>query len=67
MAIRCMFVGFTKGVKGYILWYPTDKRCINSKDVVFREYKMFVYQVVQQPDLKEMEKSTIEVELSLIV
>lgn len=42
-AIRCMFVGFTEGVKDYRLWHPTDRRCINSRDVIFREEEMFLY------------------------
>lgn len=56
-----MFVGFS-GVKGYRLWHPTDKICINSRDVIFREEEMFMYQ--QPSKLASLnQNSIIEVEL----
>ena len=36
-AAKCMFVGFTEGIKGFKLWHPTNKRFIISRDVLFRE------------------------------
>ena len=42
MALKCIFLGYPKGVKGYKLWClePGYKRCINSRDVVFNEFEM---------------------------
>ena len=37
-----MFVDFTKGVKSFKLWHHTSKKFIISKDVHFREIKMFM-------------------------
>lgn len=39
--IKWMFLGFTKGVKGY-MWYPTEKRCMTSQDVIFKEDETFM-------------------------
>lgn len=38
-ALRCMFLGYLKGVKAYRLWFlePGHRRCIISRDVVFNE------------------------------
>lgn len=41
-ALKCVFLGYLKGVKGYKLWCTDLKpsRCINSRDVVFNELEM---------------------------
>lgn len=41
-ALRCMFIGYPKGVKAYrLLWLePYHMRCIISQDVVFNEMEM---------------------------
>uniref|UniRef100_A0A803NRR5 CCHC-type domain-containing protein n=1 Tax=Cannabis sativa TaxID=3483 RepID=A0A803NRR5_CANSA len=41
-ALKCLFLGYPKGVKGYKLWClePRYKKCLLSRDVVFREDEM---------------------------
>jgi hypothetical protein len=36
-AIKCIFIGYKEGMKGYKLWDPTSRRTMYSRDVVFRE------------------------------
>lgn len=38
-AVKCMFIGYSEGVKGFKLWSlePGMKRCILSRDVIFSE------------------------------
>ena len=41
-AVKCLFIGYPEGVKGYKLWKlePGETRCIISRDVTFDESKM---------------------------
>lgn len=41
-ARKCIFIGYSSGVKGYKLWglEPDGQRCFMSRDVVFNETKM---------------------------
>jgi len=39
-ARKCVFVGFKKGVKGYKIWDPKDKKIILSRDITFDEASM---------------------------
>ena len=34
-AIKCIFLGYPSGVKGYKLWCPETKKVVISKNVVF--------------------------------
>ncbi|TXG61042.1 hypothetical protein EZV62_012405 [Acer yangbiense] len=36
-AIKCIFLGYPDGVKGYKFWNPTIKKCLISRDVVLKE------------------------------
>ncbi|CAD6334611.1 unnamed protein product [Miscanthus lutarioriparius] len=40
-AIRCLFLGYGSGVKGYKLWNPETKKTFMSRSVVFNESVMF--------------------------
>nr|ABA97036.1 retrotransposon protein, putative, Ty1-copia subclass [Oryza sativa Japonica Group] len=40
-AIKCLFLGYGLGVKGYKLWNPETKRIVMCKSVVFNESVMF--------------------------
>ena len=37
---KAIFVGFSTGVKAYILWCPKTKKIVNSRDVSFDESVM---------------------------
>jgi len=39
-AKKRVFVGFKKGVKGYNIWDPKNKKCVLSRDVTFDEASM---------------------------
>lgn len=39
--VKCMLLEFTKGVKGYKLWHPTEKKCVSSRDIIFREQEIY--------------------------
>ena len=34
---KCIFIGYTAGVKGYMLWDPETRSAFVSRDVVFDE------------------------------
>lgn len=39
-AIKCIFLGYPDGVKGYKLWCLITRKCLISKDVTFNEAEM---------------------------
>ncbi|XWS17896.1 hypothetical protein CRYUN_Cryun33cG0107800 [Craigia yunnanensis] len=39
-ALKCIFLRYHDGVKGYKLWCPEKRKCIISRDVTFNETKM---------------------------
>lgn len=50
---KCIFIGYPIGVKGYMIWILEEKRCIISRNVVFREeilYKMVTRKSVEIVD-----------------
>lgn len=57
-----MFVGFTESVKGFRLWHPIEKKCVNSCDVTFREDEMFMMKEVQMNTNNQPHTTRIEVE-----
>lgn len=38
-AVKCIFIGYSYGVKGYKLWDPVAQKVIHSRSVIFREIK----------------------------
>jgi hypothetical protein len=36
-AVRCAMVGYTANKEAYLLWDPTERRVVTSRDVVFRD------------------------------
>ena len=41
-AVKCVFLGYGSGVKGYKLWNPETQKVMVSRNVVFNESVMFV-------------------------
>jgi hypothetical protein len=37
--VKCIFIGYKEGMKGYKLWDPTSRKKVYSRDVVFREVR----------------------------
>ena len=46
-----MFIGFKKGVKGYKIWDPKDKKFVLSRDVTFDEASMLKPTISQQVEI----------------
>lgn len=65
-AAKCMFVGFSEGVKGFKLWHPSERRFIVSRDVIFRENEMLMHKEGQTEDKADSSNSKIEVENLLL-
>ena len=38
--MKCIFLGYKSGVKGYKLWCPETKKLVISRDVIFYETSM---------------------------
>ena len=68
-ALKCIFLGYPKGVKGYKLWCTDMKppKAIISRDVVFNEAEMLQHSVSLKTTNVELEdkdeRSYLEVEL----
>jgi len=39
-AIKCIFLGYKSGVKGYKLWNPQTKKVVISRNIIFNESAM---------------------------
>ena len=50
-AKKGVFVGFKKGVKGYKIWDPKDKKFVLSRDVTFDEASMLKPKISQQVEI----------------
>ena len=62
-AIKCMFLGYPEGVKGYKLWClePGYKKCIISRDVVFKEDEMAMKISNEPKEANDNNQVTLEV------
>ena len=54
-ARKSVFIGFKKGVKGYKIWDPKDKKFVFSRDVKFDEASM-----MQPTNSQQVESETTE-------
>ena len=61
-AKRCMFVGYTAGVKGYKLWYKDGEisRSLISRDLIFREEEMYMSQGANRGEQVQAKQVAIE-------
>lgn len=59
-ALKCMFIGYLKGVKGYKLWDFNSNRSLISRDGTFKEDEPYMdSEIVNQLTLKsQSEPST---------
>ena len=67
-ALKCIFIGYPEGVKGYRLWClePGHKRCIISRDVVFNELQMANLTVPLRSTGSQSSQSQVKTEISEI-
>jgi hypothetical protein len=54
--VKCIFIGYKEGMKGYKLWDPASRRTMYNRDVVFKEVggKSEPEEVVQTENNHEM-------------
>ena len=57
-AVKCIFIGYSYGVKGYKLWDPVAQKVFYSRSVIFRETKPS--SVTVQPKWIEEKKEVIQ-------
>ncbi|KAG8474474.1 hypothetical protein CXB51_031434 [Gossypium anomalum] len=54
--IKCVFLGYKAGVKGYKLWYPENRKVVIRRDVVFDETAMLPNLSLKDSSNKENQK-----------
>ncbi|KAG8492178.1 hypothetical protein CXB51_009620 [Gossypium anomalum] len=55
-SIKCVFLGYKAGVKGYKLWCPKNRKVVISRDVVFDETAMIPNLSLKDSSNKENQK-----------
>ncbi|KAG8482499.1 hypothetical protein CXB51_024054 [Gossypium anomalum] len=55
-SIKCIFLGYKAGVKGYKLWCPENRKVVISRDVVFDETAMIPNLYLKDSSNKENQK-----------
>ncbi|KAG8485684.1 hypothetical protein CXB51_019017 [Gossypium anomalum] len=55
-SIKCVFLGYKAGVKGYKLWCPKNRKVVISRDVVFDETAMLPNLSLKDSSNKENQK-----------
>ena len=53
-ALKCMFIGYPDGVKGYKLWDFSKERSLISRDVVFKENEIYMESIKVIPAEKNL-------------
>ena len=61
-AKKGVFVGFKRGIKGFKIWDPTDKKFLLSRDVTFDEASMMKPKVSQQVETSKTKDVSQQVE-----
>ncbi|KAG8474901.1 hypothetical protein CXB51_031552 [Gossypium anomalum] len=60
-SIKCVFLGYKAGVKGYKLWCPENRKVMISRDVVFDETAMLPNLSLKDFSNKENQKTRREI------
>jgi hypothetical protein len=61
-AVKCIFIGYSVGVKGYKLWDPMACKVLYSRNVIFRE--LTSSPIVLQLDEKEKKEDIVQFPLT---
>jgi len=57
-----VFVGFKRGIKGYEMWDPKDRKFVLSRDVTFNEASMLKPTISQQLEIEKTKEISQQVE-----
>ncbi|KAG8472622.1 hypothetical protein CXB51_034312 [Gossypium anomalum] len=60
-SIKCVFLGYEAGVKGYKLWCPENRKVVIRRDVVFDETAMIPNLSLKDSSNKENQKTIREI------
>jgi len=61
-AIKCIFLGYKSGVKGYKLWNPQTKKVVISRNIIFNESAMLHDNLANNTPI---ENTSVQVEHSI--
>ena len=61
-ALKGIFIGYPNGVKGYKNWLIEEKKCVISRNVIFRENALFITNLQELQIPLEPDKFQLEVE-----
>ena len=61
-ALKGIFIGYPNGVKGYKIWLIEEKKCVISRNVIFRENALFITNLQELQIPLEPDKFQLEVE-----
>ncbi|WVZ61696.1 hypothetical protein U9M48_011528 [Paspalum notatum var. saurae] len=61
-AIKCIFLGYQTGVKGYKLWNPQTQKVVLSRNVIFNETAMLSDNLSSDAPIEGQQKSSVQVE-----
>ncbi|WVZ79655.1 hypothetical protein U9M48_027210 [Paspalum notatum var. saurae] len=61
-AIKCIFLGYQSGVKGYKLWNPQTQKVVLSRNVIFNETGMLSDNLSSDAPIEGQQKSSVQVE-----
>ena len=60
--MKCIFLGYKSGVKGYKLWCPETKKLVISKDVIFNETSMIHVLAPRESSVETVQRVDKQVE-----
>jgi hypothetical protein len=60
-AVKCVFLGYKSGVKGYKLWNLETRKVLISRNVIFNESAMLHDSPIDVP-VENQQKSSVQVE-----
>jgi len=61
-AKKRVFVGFKRGIRGYKIWTPKDRKFVLSRDVTFDEALMLKPTISQQVEIEKTKRVSQQVE-----
>ena len=54
--MKCIFLGYKYGVKGYKLWCPKTKKLVINRDVIFYERSMIQFLAPKDSSVETMQR-----------